>query len=116
MAKHTHVADSGGVLRAALSAASSGDQEIVAAVAGKVIRVLSVAFIAVTEVTVGFESHSAGGDAALTGVMSFPATGGMVLNHNPYGWFQTRVGEALHITLGGAVQVSGCFTYQVLDT
>lgn len=105
----------GQVGRAAISTASSGDSSVVAAVTGRKIRVLSLQFLCTSAVTVGFESNNAGGDTALTGVMAFPDNGGMVLPHNPFGWFETVAGEALHITLGGAVQVSGSLVYQVVE-
>lgn len=111
-----HVSAAGGVLQGVIDTATSGDVELVAAVVGKKIRVLSLWFICTSAVTVGFESHNAGGDTKLSGVGAFPANGGMVLPHNPFGCIKDTVaGEALHITLGGAIQVSGAFTYQVLD-
>lgn len=108
-----HLAAVGEVFKAAISAASSGDQQLVAAVTGKKIRVLSMQFLCTAAVTVGFESNGSP-DTALTGVMSFPDNGGMVLPHNPLGWFETNLSEALHITLGDAIQVSGSLTYQVI--
>lgn len=97
------------VKRAVIDDATGGDNEIVALVAGKSIRVLSCFLVAAAAVVARFES-SAGG-TALTGQMNLGANGGIVLNHNPTGWFQTGAGEALSLELGGAVSVDGALTY-----
>lgn len=100
------------ILRAVISGATSGDNTIIAADATKKIKVLSLFLVAVTAVTVRFES--AAGGTALTGVMSIGATGGFVLpapsDPNNY-WFATAANELLNMELGGAVQVSGAITY-----
>jgi hypothetical protein len=97
------------VKRAILNYAAAGDNEVVAAVAAKAIRVLSLFSVAGAAVTGRFES-GAGGDA-LTGQMDFGANGGVVLPHNPAGWFETNAGDALSLELGGAVRVAGALTY-----
>jgi leucyl-tRNA synthetase len=77
-------------------------------VSDKKIKVLSVCLVAVTAVTVRFESGAGG--TALTGVMSIGATGGFVLPAPPdptCHWFETGVNTLLNMELGGAVQVSG---------
>ncbi len=86
---------------------------IVAAVAGKRIRVLSFFLVAVTAVTVRFESTSGG--AALTGLMSVGATDVLAPGYNPLGHFQTVAGQLLNLELGGTVQVSGALTYVLVD-
>jgi hypothetical protein len=100
------------IKRAAISAATSGNNTLVAAVADKKIKVLSVLLVAVTAVTVRFESGADG--TALTGVMSLGATAGFVLpppsDPNMY-WFESGVNTLLNLELGGAVQVSGVITY-----
>jgi hypothetical protein len=100
------------IKRAVISGATSGNNTIVAAVADKKIKVLSVLLIAVTAVTVRFESGADG--TALTGVMSLAANAGFVLNApaDPTNhWFETGVNTLLNMELGGAVQVSGAITY-----
>lgn len=94
---------------AALSGATSGDNTLVSAVAGKKIRVLSLYAVAAGAVTVRFES--AAGGTALTGVASLAANGGIVLPFNEGGWFETNAGELLNMELGGAVQTSGSLSY-----
>jgi hypothetical protein len=100
------------ILRAAISAASSGDNTVVAAVASKKIKVLEVVLIAAGDVDVRFES--AAGGTALTGVMSLAADGnGFVapmatpgLHH-----FETAAAALLNLELSAAVQVSGWLVY-----
>ena len=95
--------------KVAISAASSGDNTLLAAITGKAIRVHSLFFIASSAVNIRFES--AAGGTALTGVMEFAANGGMVLPFNPDGWFETVAGELLNLELSGAVGVRGAFAY-----
>ncbi|MBX9790179.1 MAG: hypothetical protein K2Y37_14780 [Pirellulales bacterium] len=101
---------SGAVLFAKIDIAASGN--IVAATAAKKIRVLSYALIAATAVTAKWQSATTPTDHS--GAMSLPATGGLVCNHNPAGWFDTNAGEALKLTLGASIQVSGHLSYQLI--
>jgi len=95
---------------ASISAASSGDNTLVAAVTDKKIRVLSAILVVAGDVDVAFESGASG--TALTGDMSLAADGnGFVLGFNPVGWFETAVSTLLNLELSAAVQASGCLTY-----
>lgn len=96
---------------ASIAASSSGANTIVAAVTGKRILVLSLSVVAAADVAMTWKSAS----TVISGEQSFPANGGRVLNHNPTGWFVTAAGEALVLTLGGAVSVGGELVYQVID-
>jgi hypothetical protein len=100
------------IKRAVISCPTSGNNTIVAAVADKKIKVLSVCLVAAAAVTVRFESGADG--TALTGVMSLDAKSGFVLNApadpNCH-WFETGVNTLLNLELGGAVQVSGMLAY-----
>lgn len=97
------------VKRAAISGATSGDNTLVAAVSGKKIRVISMFLITAGAVDIRFEDGAGG--TALTGVMSFPANGGIALDDNETGWFETSAATLLNMELGAAVQVSGAITY-----
>ena len=97
------------VKRAAIDAASSGDNTLVAAVTGKKIRVLSLFYLAAGTVTTRFESGAGG--TALTGQLQHTAQTGMVLPDNPHGWFETAAGSLLNLELSGAVSVDGALTY-----
>lgn len=99
---------------AAISANASAD--LVAAVAAatplpaKRIRVLGL-FLTNTTAngTIKFQS---GASTDLTGAMSFPANGPLVLAANQFGWFQTVAGEKLNFVLASTGQVSGGLVYQ----
>ncbi len=94
---------------AAISASSSGDNTIVAAVADKRVRVLSCFLVAAAAVTAKFQSGAAGTD--LTGAASLSANGGYVLPFNEGGWFQTDPSTLLNLSLGGAQAVAGSISY-----
>jgi hypothetical protein len=98
------------VKRAAIDAASSGDNTLVAAVTGKKIRVLAVAITMTgTAVTIRFEDGAGG--TALTGQMQ-PTQGQTVtLPFNPVGWFETSAATLLNLELGGAQSVDGVLVY-----
>lgn len=94
---------------AIIDCASSGDNTLIAAVASRKIRVLSVFLMASAAVTIRFESGAGG--TALTGQMQVAANGGFALNFNPVGHFETAVNTLLNLELSGAISVDGCITY-----
>lgn len=98
---------------AAIDAASSGDNTVVAAQgASNKIRVLSLFLVSSGTVNVRFESGAGG--TALTGQMNLVANSGFVLPFNPAGWFETAANTLLNLELSGAVSVDGCLTYIVV--
>jgi len=98
------------VKRAAIDAASSGDNTLVAAVSGKKIRVLALfATMTGTAVTIRFEDGAGG--TALTGQMGPTAGQTIVLPFNPVGWFETSAATLLNMELGGAQSVDGALVY-----
>lgn len=105
--------DNSPVLHGVISGATSGDNTLKAAVTGKKIRVLSLFLVAADAVTVRFES--AAGGTAISGLMTMIASTPFVLPHNPAGWFETAESALLNMELGGAIQVSGAFTYQLIE-
>ncbi len=94
---------------AVINDGASGDQEIVALVASRKIRVISLFMVSAGTVNARFES-SAGG-TALTGVEPLVANSGFVLPHNPAGWFETVAGQNLNLELSAAIFVHGGLTY-----
>lgn len=92
-----------------VSAASSGDNTLLAAQSGYKIRVLSYTLVAAGTVTAAFES--AAGGTALTGDMTLIAGVPLVVPFQREGHFETVVSELLNLELGGAVQVSGHIVY-----
>lgn len=97
------------VKRAAVAASTSGDNTLVAAVAGKAIRVVQIVLVAAGAVSARLESDAGG--VALTGSMPLPETGGFVLPFSEAGWVQTGEGELLNLELSGAVAVAGALSY-----
>lgn len=99
---------------AVIDKATATTHEIVAAVAGKRIRVLAYLMVAAGAVTATWKSAA----TALTGAMSLitgtPNQGNPLPNslQGSRGVFETERGEALNLTLGGAVQVSGWLVYE----
>ncbi len=94
---------------AAIAVAASGDNTIVAAVAGKKIRVQSLFLVVPSDLTVAFESGASG--TPLTGDMLVLAKTSLVLPFNPNGWFQTVAGVLLNLELSGATAVGGSLSY-----
>lgn len=94
---------------AKIDAAASGDNTVVAAVASKKIRVLSLFYLAAGTVTVRFESGASG--TALTGQMEHTAQTGVVLPPAEDGWFETASGQLLNLELSGAISVDGGISY-----
>jgi len=98
---------------ALISGATSGNNTVVAAVAGKRIRVIGLLMVAAGAVVARFESDADG--TALTGAMSMIA-GVPIEASNPAGLFETDVAnELLNLELDDAVQVSGFLTYLLID-
>lgn len=94
---------------AKIAVSASGVTQLVAAVGGKKLRVVSLFVVAAAAVTVKFQSHTTPTD--LTGAMPSGANGGFVLPFNPLGWFESLIGEALDVNLGGAISVAGSLSY-----
>lgn len=83
-------------------AGGTTDGALVTAVAGKIVRVVSVASVAAATATnLTFNSKPAGSGTAITCLFANGANGGEVLPYNPRGWFDTNVGEGLTATTGG---------------
>lgn len=99
---------------AAIAASASGDNTIVAAIAGKRIAVYGYVLVAAGAVTARFESGAGG--TALTGQMSFAANGGVSCPlSSGKAWFITTTSQALNLELSSAVSVAGHITYEYID-
>lgn len=92
---------------AVVAAATSGANEIVAAVSSKKIRVLAVRLSAAGTVNTKWQSAS----TDKTGLNYFVANSYATLGYNPLGWLETASGEALNLNLSAAVAVGGMITY-----
>lgn len=89
--------------------ATSGNNPVVAAVAGKRIRVLAFLLVSAGTVTARFESGADG--TALTGQMTLAVNTQVQAAFNPVGWFETAAGVALNLELSGNVSVDGMLVY-----
>lgn len=98
---------------AAIDAASSGNNTLVAAVTGKKIRILAVFMIAAGTATARFESAADG--TALSGQMTLAVNTGFCLPYSPDGWGETVVSELLNLELSAAVSVDGMIVYRLVD-
>jgi hypothetical protein len=99
---------------AKISAASSGNNTLVAAVTSKKIRVLSMRLC--PSAAVNWYLTSSNGGTAIYGdstnkITASAGGNGDGMNFNQGGWFETVAGEALVINLSGAVGVAGCLSY-----
>lgn len=93
--------------------AATTDAVLVAAVAGRKVRVLSVLVNAVDAgaVTFTFNSKGAGAGTAISPTFKCPVNGGFVLTQSE-GWFETIAGEALTITTASASAVAVIISYE----
>ena len=99
-------------LFAAITANTSGVTNLVAAQAGKQIRVLQVVLVSNGAVNIKFQSHVTPTD--LTGLFYLVANTGFSSGYAPSGQFQTVQGEALDINLSGNVAIGGYLTYTLI--
>lgn len=91
-----------------IAVSSSGNNEVVAAVAGYRIRVLAYNFMSAGAVNAKWRTAS----TDLTGLSYMDAAGkGKVAPFSPVGWFQTAAGEALNLNLSTNVAVGGELVY-----
>lgn len=102
------------VQRAAVAAASSGDNTLVAAVAGKRIRVLALVLVASGGAN-SVRLESAAGGTALSGVMDLVSDGQLVLPYNAAGWCETVAAELLNLELSAATAVAGLLLYALVE-
>lgn len=93
---------------AVITASSSGDNTVVAAVTSKKIRVVRFSLSANGTVNAKWKS---GSGTDLTGLFYMVANGGAGGNYTPVGLFETGSNTALVLNLSGAVAVGGMLTY-----
>lgn len=99
---------------AVINASASGDNTVIAAVPGKILRLLGYSASAAGAVTATWKSGStaiSGPMTLSTGSIEFGVFGGGTYMAE-YGIMQTAIGQALILNLGGAVQVGGHLVYR----
>lgn len=97
---------------APIAVASSGDNTVVAAVAGKKILVLAYNYMANGNVNAKWKS---GASTDLTGLAYMQANTGKVAPFGATGWCITAAGQALVLNLSAATAVGGEVVYALLD-
>ncbi len=89
-------------------ATAGTDSALVAAVAGKKIRVLGAVWMAGgTATALTFNSKGAGAGVAISALFANGVNGGAALGFSPTGWFETVEGEALTVTTGAGGSTTG---------
>ena len=99
-------------------AASSTDGSLnIAAVSGKRVAVLAVAFVAgATATNATFNSKPSGSaGSAISMLFANGANGGAVLGFNLHGWFVTKAGEGLTLTTGSGSTTGVQVVYAYVD-
>lgn len=94
-------------------AASATDSNLVSAVTGEKIRVLSFVINQgdTTPSTVVFNSKGSGAGTAISPTFKAAANGGFVLPENSKGWFETNSGEGLTASTGSGSTTGVLVTY-----
>jgi hypothetical protein len=97
----------------AIAVSTSGDNQLIAGVAGKTIRVMGYIVTAAAAVAVKFRSNA----TDLTGPMNLPLNGSIsaFAAANDDALFDCAPGDPLVLNLSGAVAVNGHLRYTVLN-
>jgi len=94
--------------RAAFNKSAIADNEVVAAVSGKKIRVLGWQLVVVTANTLTWKSDAVAISSA------YPLQAGVWEPLLPFQQYETVAGEALNLALSGATQVIGDVWYELV--
>lgn len=93
---------------APITFSGSGDNSLVAGVAGQIVRLYRIFFVVsgATNLTI-----KDGASTSLSGAMAFGANGSLILDFQAEPWYMTASGNALVLNSSNAVQVSGTIWY-----
>lgn len=94
---------------AAISASSSGNNTLVAAVTSKKIRLLALWLTANGTVNAKIQDGAGGTDK--TGLAYLVVNTGLVLPYNPVGWLETTANTLLNLNLSASIAVGGSLVY-----
>jgi hypothetical protein len=97
-------------------AASATDSSLVAAVAGKRIRVLGLVINQgdTTPSTVTLNTKPAGAGTAIFAPLKAAANGGFVIPYSPVGYTTTGIGEGLSVTTGAGSTTTVAVLYDLV--
>ena len=87
-----------------IDVSTSGNNTLIAAVTGQIIRVYQIFIVFNGDVNIIFRD---GASTGLTGTMNMLSNGTFVLDYSGRPWFTTASGNAFVLNLSGAVQASG---------
>lgn len=93
-----------------LPLAITANADLVAAVASKKIRVLSL-FGVFTPAATSTMKFQTGAATDLTGAIPGDGTAALVLPYNDEGWFETAVGAKLNVVIANAAKFNGGMQY-----
>lgn len=94
----------------AVSCNTNGNNTLVAAVAGKKLRVLG-GHLTMSGTAVTWTFQSGAGGTNLTGALAVPQNTGISFPFSPVGHFETAAGALLNLSLSGAQLVTGYLVY-----
>lgn len=96
-------------------ASAATDAALVAAVAGRKVRVLEVALVVgATATTVTFNSKPGGAGTPISATFALAANGTLVLPQAVYGWFESLAGEGISVTTGAGATVGVQIAYTLV--
>jgi len=96
-------------------AAGQTDAAVIAAVAGKQIKVVQISFIpGGTATNVTFNSKGSGAGTAISPLFAAGANGQVTLPFSEKGWFTTNTGEGLSVTTGAGATVGILVGYELV--
>lgn len=98
------------VRRKGQTATNSGATAVVAAEAGRRIRVLGMIVVSTTANSIKLQSDT----TDITGLFPLAANGGFTLPFNEHGWCETASGEALNINMSAATSTGLQIVYMVV--
>lgn len=98
------------VRRTGVTTAVAGATELVAAEAGRRIRVLGLISVTTAANSIKFQSAT----TDITALFPLAANGGFTLPFTEHGWCETAVGEALNINLSAATSTGTQVVYMVV--
>lgn len=98
-----------GLKRAIIDASVNGNNTLIPAVSGRILRIYQILLVSSGTATATFQSGAGG--TPITGPIPLAANTGFATDWNPYGHFQTAEGALLNLSLSAGVGVGGWLTY-----
>jgi hypothetical protein len=93
---------------------STTDQVLVAAVAGRRVRVCGLVLSATLATNATLNSKGAGAGTPVSPLFALGSTVPVTLLFNPAGWFDTNPGEGLSVTTGAGSAVGATCNFQLV--